>query len=111
MTSCLAPVHLFGGAFSCSLPPSFKDVSAIREVPDHQEVFADTATDCSLMVEILQPAPVPDAEAVGFHFEDLASANDALERRLFEQRVVGGAERQTTAPLISEEFPGCVCVS
>ncbi|CAH1431664.1 unnamed protein product [Lactuca virosa] len=34
---------LFGGAVSTTFPLRFEDVSNIREVPDHQEVFVDPA--------------------------------------------------------------------
>ncbi|KAI3738985.1 hypothetical protein L2E82_29310 [Cichorium intybus] len=37
--------RLFGGAISTTLPLRFEDVSNIREVPDHQEVFVDPARD------------------------------------------------------------------
>jgi hypothetical protein len=30
---------LFGGAITIELPAGFEDVSALRQVPDHQEVF------------------------------------------------------------------------
>ncbi|MEE6520759.1 hypothetical protein FKM82_018698 [Ascaphus truei] len=55
---------LFGGALSAILPPSFRDVSALREVPDNQEVFAHVSTDQSIIVELLEyPEGVADADA------------------------------------------------
>lgn len=57
---CEAP--LYGGAISCDVPSSFADVSQVREVPDHQEVFADGDSDRSLVVEILERRQeLPDA--------------------------------------------------
>jgi hypothetical protein len=50
----------------------------VREVPDHQEVFADVKTDQSVIVELVNMAGVADDEAAVFHFRELASDNDAL---------------------------------
>ncbi|XP_069502307.1 ran guanine nucleotide release factor [Ambystoma mexicanum] len=69
---------LFGGAFSAVLPPDFQDVSDLREIPDNQEVFAHRWTDQSLIMELLEyQNEVADANAARYHFEDIASVNDA----------------------------------
>ena len=34
-------VDLFGGAITTSIPSSWRDVSQVRQVPDHQEVYQD----------------------------------------------------------------------
>ena len=47
-------VPLYGGALSVELPRSFTDASELREVPDHQEVWVDTCSDRSLIIEILE---------------------------------------------------------
>ena len=44
---------LFGGAISIACPARFEDVSDVRPVPDHQEVYTDGVTDQSFIVEIL----------------------------------------------------------
>uniref|UniRef100_A0A8D2AKI1 RANGRF n=1 Tax=Sciurus vulgaris TaxID=55149 RepID=A0A8D2AKI1_SCIVU len=42
------------GAFSSTLPPGPIDVSNLRRVPHHQEVFCHPVTDQSLIVELLE---------------------------------------------------------
>lgn len=44
--------ELFGGALSIELPSRFVDLSQFRQIPDHQEVFADGNTDQSIIIEI-----------------------------------------------------------
>jgi len=68
---------LFGGAIECALPTRFMDVSTVREVPDHQEVFADVKTDQSVIVELVNMAEASDDDAAAYHFRDLADDNDA----------------------------------
>jgi len=71
-------VHkLFGGALECALPARFGDISNVREVPDHQEVFADVDTDQSIIFELLGLEDVEDSQAAAHFFKDLAAANDA----------------------------------
>ena len=70
--------NLFGGALSCELDARYEDVSKIRQVPDHQEVFADPTTNISLIIEINElnrelPASMLPVEYV---FHDLAQANE-----------------------------------
>ncbi|XP_057304901.1 ran guanine nucleotide release factor-like isoform X2 [Hydractinia symbiolongicarpus] len=70
--------ELFGGAFSCFLPRNAQDMSVIRDVPDNQEVFCHQSTDQSIMVDILEfQSSVTGENAARYHFEDLASSNDA----------------------------------
>ncbi|XP_032870557.1 ran guanine nucleotide release factor isoform X2 [Amblyraja radiata] len=70
---------LFGGAFSVTLPPHSIDVSDIREIPDNQEVFMHSATDQSIIVELLEyQRQVPDVDAARYHFEDVTAINGAL---------------------------------
>ncbi len=69
---------LFGGAISAVIPERFRDISAIRDVPDNQEVFVDVDRDDSAIVELLELlSDVPDANAAQFHFAELAASNDA----------------------------------
>lgn len=68
---------LYGGALSVSLPTRFEDVSHFRPVPDHQEVFTDTTTDQSFIVEVNQPLPCPDTEAGVQHMQELAEVSGA----------------------------------
>jgi hypothetical protein len=67
---------LFGGALRCYIPPTFLDISKMRQVPDNQEVFADNNSDSSLIIELLQ---IPDSETLPaiYHYTDLAESNSA----------------------------------
>lgn len=58
---------------TCSLPLSLSDM---RVVPDHQEVFVNNDTDCSLIVELnSRTDDVDDAGIARYLFEDLGEAN------------------------------------
>ena len=70
---------LFGGAITMSLPDNFEDVSSLRQVPDHQEVFVDKLTETSLIVEILNyEETITDENAASYYFEDLAQCNQVI---------------------------------
>ncbi|CAB4384803.1 unnamed protein product [Rhizophagus irregularis] len=70
--------ELFGGSISMYIPPSFEDISNVRNVPDNQEVFADVNTDQSIIVEILEfVKQVANEDAAKYHFDSIASDNDA----------------------------------
>jgi hypothetical protein len=66
---------LFGGAISCEIPSAWRDVSDIREVPDHQEVWHEPEDGSLLVVEILQQQEVQDQNVASFFFQDLAENN------------------------------------
>lgn len=69
---------LYGGAITTVLPASFADVSNLREVPDHQEVFLDDVTEASLIVELLDMEVSSTGDiAVLEHFRDLARDNES----------------------------------
>ncbi|GMI59788.1 hypothetical protein ScalyP_jg768 [Parmales sp. scaly parma] len=89
---CWRRVGLFGGAMEVRLPGDWEDVSRLRQVPDHQEVWrcgggggegtaTATATATAtpgrvavLVVEVLSRAgDVPDSEAGEFFLGDLAN--------------------------------------
>mmetsp|Transcript_4567 Transcript_4567/g.16069 ORF Transcript_4567/g.16069 Transcript_4567/m.16069 type:complete len:192 (+) Transcript_4567:104-679(+) len=72
--------ELYGGALQAELPECFVDVSKVREVPDHQEVFTDVDTDQCMIVELLSmAADVGQGEdaVLTFHHRELARNNDA----------------------------------
>ncbi|KAJ3684914.1 hypothetical protein LUZ61_014078 [Rhynchospora tenuis] len=76
---------LFGGAISCSFPARFQDVSNIREVPDHQEVFVDPTRDESLIIELLDlKSEVADHESATWFLRDLAIEQDASDSVVIE---------------------------
>jgi len=66
--------QLFGGAITCDIPTAWRDVSDVRQVPDHQEVWQEMGG-AVLVVEILQRQEVDDAQAAQFFFSDLAESN------------------------------------
>eukprot|EP00922_Rhytidocystis_sp_ex-Travisia-forbesii_P029583 GHVS01043271.1.p1 GENE.GHVS01043271.1~~GHVS01043271.1.p1 ORF type:complete len:199 (+),score=27.97 GHVS01043271.1:58-654(+) len=78
---CMALVvvlSLFGGALECSAPSHLLDVSQFRDVPDHQEAFADETGDLSLIVEIDQHQSAIDTQHIARHFwNDLAQTNNS----------------------------------
>jgi hypothetical protein len=68
---------LFGGALTCQLTPDddWRDVSDIRQVPDHQECWQDIEGRL-LVVEILdRQSNVTDEQAAAYFFQDLAESN------------------------------------
>ncbi|KAI3436509.1 hypothetical protein D9Q98_005926 [Chlorella vulgaris] len=79
---------LFGGAVQLHFPLRLVDISDFRPVPDHQEVFADASLDQSLVVEIVEHQPVPDAEAASFFFHDQAANNEAQHAQIDMQHVL-----------------------
>ncbi|KAJ2376797.1 hypothetical protein IW150_001764 [Coemansia sp. RSA 2607] len=54
------------------------DVSNLRQVPDHQEVFAHKTTNLSLIVEILDGVDKKECQdALVYHFADVSDINEA----------------------------------
>jgi len=100
----LRPRPLYGGAITLGVPQPWRDLSDVRQVPDHQEVWQDCTiegtvsglggdqarsegTGAVLVVEILdRQSGVADEDAGRFFFEDLADSNGAnvggVSRRL-----------------------------
>lgn len=74
MTTMYMERPLFGGALSCDVPADWRDVSDIRQVPDHQEVWQEMDGSV-LIVEILQRQEIDDQNAALFFFNDLAESN------------------------------------
>ncbi|OWO99334.1 hypothetical protein B2J93_442 [Marssonina coronariae] len=73
---------LFGGALIVDLPSSFADVSTIRQVPDHQEVYLDKDGFTSIIFDITERVGVPgtgpavDGAALTTHLEDIVDSDD-----------------------------------
>ncbi|KAF4360625.1 hypothetical protein CsatB_007508 [Cannabis sativa] len=77
---------LFGGALASTFPQRFQDVSNIREVPDHQEVFVDPSRDESLILEILElKEEVGDDGSASWFLQDLSSEQEAEGCVVIEQ--------------------------
>ncbi|KAJ2896720.1 hypothetical protein GGI21_005015, partial [Coemansia aciculifera] len=69
---------LFGGAMSIDIPERLTDVSNLRQVPDHQEVFADAKTDESVIIEILEAVDKTDGiDAIQYHYKHVCELNNA----------------------------------
>jgi hypothetical protein len=82
-------VGLFGGAISIILPNAFDDISTIRQVPDHQEVFVDRNSEISFIVELVNfDSDVSDANAPGHYFSDLAECNEAKNVKIDSSGIV-----------------------
>ena len=94
-------VGLFGGAITTALPAAFEDVSTIRQVPDHQEVFVDRNSEMSFIVELVAySAEVSNVNAPGYYFSDLAECNEAKNVTVDSSAVVSDAG---FAPLLSDK--------
>jgi hypothetical protein len=67
--------------------------SQLREVPDHQEVFADTETEESIIVELLElEANVPNESCAMYHFQQIAEHNEALQTEIMAQNALTAAD-------------------
>ncbi|KAI1080275.1 hypothetical protein F5B20DRAFT_540069 [Whalleya microplaca] len=84
MATSYKPTPLFGGALVCDLPANFADVSTLRQVPDHQEVYIDKDGFTSIIFEITERVGSPgtgaeiDGRALTTHLEDLVQ--DDIDR-------------------------------
>jgi len=91
---------LFGGAIKACMPANFVDISTVRDIPDHQEIFADDS-DRSIIVEILEMESSQSNEKAGlFFFEDLAAANGSTDNKVEE-----------CSPLVSTGMVPCIASS
>ncbi|KAJ7953794.1 ran guanine nucleotide release factor-like [Quillaja saponaria] len=77
---------LYGGKLSSTFPRRFEDVSNIRQVPDHQEVYVDPSRDESLIFELLElKHDVADNGSAAWFLQDLAIEQDAEGSMMIEQ--------------------------
>lgn len=74
---------LFGGAIEADLPIGFIDVSALRPVPDNQEVYVDKDGYTSVVIDITERVEsnedheiTSDEEALRFHYTDMIDSRD-----------------------------------
>ena len=97
---------LFGGAILVTLPSRMEDVSGVRQVPDHQEVFVDKETDISFIIEILDyEESISDAEAAVFHFNDLAQCNSAVNTRIDSREVFDASKGEKPPASFMSQMP------
>ncbi|ESZ96769.1 putative ran guanine nucleotide release factor [Sclerotinia borealis F-4128] len=74
-------IPLFGGALTVDLPTTFADVSTIRQVPDHQEVYLDKDGFTSIIFDITErvgtagSSPATDGAAMTAHLEDIVDSD------------------------------------
>ncbi|XP_058083816.1 uncharacterized protein LOC131231581 [Magnolia sinica] len=105
---------LFGGAISSVFPLRFQDVSDIREVPDHQEVFADPSRDESLIFELLDlKHEVEDSGSAVWFLRDLATEQDAEGSLVLEHTgtVEAGLLQYRDSPAIVTTAVGQMAIS
>ncbi|TXG56483.1 hypothetical protein EZV62_017796 [Acer yangbiense] len=105
---------LFGGAIATTFPHRFQDVSNIRQVPDHQEVFVDPARDESLIFELLDfKDDVGDNGSAAWFLQDLATEQDAEGCTLLEQSGVVEAPglRYRNIPAVVTTAAGQMAIS
>ncbi|KAL8873799.1 MAG: hypothetical protein Q9174_000785 [Haloplaca sp. 1 TL-2023] len=78
MTSGFTHIELYGGAIAVNLPAGYGDVSNIREVPDHQEIYLDSNGFSSIVIELAERVsdPSTDQAALRYHFEDIVDEQD-----------------------------------
>lgn len=81
--------NLYGGAIQALLPTSFLDVSDLRPIPDHQEVFLDPSDDSCIIVELMElDTEHGDGEgAIRHQFAELASQNESHGTSLVNDHV------------------------
>ena len=100
--------ELFGGAIITSFLSTFEDISLVRQVPDHQEVYVDRVTDMSLIVELLSyDESISDNIATQHYFRDLAQCNEATEYSIDSSSVVSS---NTCIPGIAGAYSCCALV-
>lgn len=91
----LVVLSLWGGAALAGAPARFADLSPFREVPDHQEIFADIGTDQSIIFELTDLHPVPDDEFGVVHFKELLKENEATapsDHQILKSTVLGAQD-------------------
>eukprot|EP00924_Labyrinthula_sp_SR-Ha-C_P008533 snap_masked-scaffold_32-processed-gene-2.38-mRNA-1 protein AED:1.00 eAED:1.00 QI:0/0/0/0/1/1/2/0/150 len=79
-------VKLFGNAIEINFPTEFEDISKVRQVPDNQEVYVSNLDDSSIVVELLEKAPVEDKDICSYLFNDLKDFNEAKAARLLNDQ-------------------------
>jgi hypothetical protein len=99
---------LYGGAIESILPPEFKDVSDLREVPDHQEVFVH-ASEVSLITELVDfDKTRTDDLALEYYFQDLAKFNESAQTSIFTKSF--SMDESRFMPHIGKGFPRMACL-
>jgi hypothetical protein len=99
----MPPTPLYGGSLAIDLPSTYFDVSGIRQIPDHQEVYVDrgAGSDWSMVCEIVEhQGSVQGSEAGAYFWQDLCDANECLETRGWRELSPASA----LAPFLPRQF-------
>jgi hypothetical protein len=84
----LASVDLWGGAMTCVLPEVFKDISLLKPVPDHQEMWFWGDTGTLVLLELCQEVEGHDpADISRMHWVEIAMVNDSAWNQVVETSV------------------------
>lgn len=76
------------------------DASQFRQVPDNQEVFVDTITQQSLIVELLEQVDAQNQDIAKFHFQQLSDDNEATDSTVLSVEQLNTTE---ATPLLPQE--------
>jgi hypothetical protein len=84
----LTTVDLWGGSMTCALPEVFKDISLIKPVPDHQEMWFWGETGTLIILELCQEVEGHDPiELSKMHWVEIAMVNDSAWNQVVEASV------------------------
>jgi len=98
----LKTIPLWGGHMRIDVPVGFIDVSSKRQIPETQELWTDADKDQSISLELLNKVEEPDDKAGKFHFDEIASANDATQTTFVEEGKI------EVPPLAAKTSVSCV---
>ena len=79
---------IFGGAMEVDIGEEWIDCSAIRPIPDNQEVFMHPTNNLNIIIEILELS----GHSLQKHFDELAELNSATTFHFDEERRFGWQE-------------------
>ncbi|KAI9684004.1 MAG: multicopy suppressor of ts gsp1 [Bathelium mastoideum] len=98
-------IELFGGAITAQYPRTFIDVSNLRQVPDHQEVYVDSQGFTSIIVDILERPPEDvcsnDKEAALHHLKDITSDHDLAHTKIWHEGLARFPKLPSHFPAVS----------
>ena len=98
----IAVRQFYGGAIQGSLAEDFKDVSDLRPVPDHQEVYMNDS-EVSIIIELLDlNHEEVDDKILHYYFQDLAGHNESEKTTVLSENI---AMSDDFMPLIGPSFP------
>ena len=101
--------ELWGGIAEVDIAEDWGDVATLRQVPDHQEVFAHSSVNKSIIFEILQMDSKADPkDPIRFFFDDLAKDNDAQDAKIIRTEWLS-KENSPFLSHVRQEAIGQVC--